>query len=163
MISGIIVLVKSLSWLKLCRILKIRLNSGPWSLICLNVNKLLDNKPIHKVVTTQGIPGKPGKVRESEKKGLESQGKVGNFTNFVIYQGKVREKFPAIYLNVKFPKIKCLFCHLIISLIKAIWELQLVGQGKCIKKFRENLEKSGNFIVKIMWQPCIYNKFDYFV
>ena len=44
----------------------------------------------------------------------------GNFTNFVIYQGKVREKLPAIYLDVKLPKIKCLFSQLTISLIKAI-------------------------------------------
>ena len=32
-----------------------------------------------RVVTGQGIPGKPGKGRESLKKGLESQGKVGEF------------------------------------------------------------------------------------
>ena len=30
--------------------------------------------------------------------------KSGNFNNVVIYQGKVREKFPAIDLDVKFPK-----------------------------------------------------------
>ena len=73
--------------------------------------------------------------------------KSRNFTIFVIYQGKVREKCPAIYLDMKFPKIKCLFCQLTFTLIKAIWELQRVGQGKFIKKVRENLEKkSGNFI-----------------
>ena len=81
--------------------------------------------------------------------------KSGNFTNFVIYQRKVREKCPTIYLDVKFPKIKCSFCQLTLSLLKAIWELQRVGQGKFIKKIRENLEKSGNFEVKMMWQPSL--------
>ena len=44
----------------------------------------------------------------------------GIHKHFVIYRGKVREKFPAIYLVVKFPKIKSLFCQLTISLINAI-------------------------------------------
>ena len=61
-------------------------------------------------------------VREYlEKSGnLKVSEKSGYFTNFVIYQGKVREKCPAIYSDVKFPKIKCSFCQLTLSLIKAI-------------------------------------------
>ena len=82
---------------------------------------------LFRVATGQRIPGK---VRESEKMCRKS----GNFTNFVIIREKIRKKCPAIYLVVKFPKIKCLFCQLIISLIKAIWESQLFGQGKFIKK-----------------------------
>ena len=71
-------------------------------------HKLLSYCFLIRVVTGQGIPGKRGKVRESEKIGIESQGKVRDFfTNFVIYQGKVREKCPAIYLYVKFPKNAC--------------------------------------------------------
>ena len=61
-------------------------------------------KILGRVVTGQGILGKPGKVRESEKKVQKVREKSenftnfviireksGNFANFVIYQGKVSE------------------------------------------------------------------------
>ena len=81
--------------------------------------------------------------------------KSGNFSNFVISQGKVREKCPAIYLDVIFPKIKSLFCQLTISLIKSYLRVATGRSGKFIKKVKENLEKSGNFKVKSKWQPCL--------
>ena len=77
---------------------------------------------------------------------LENLEMSGNLKKGLESQGKVEEKF-----LVKFSNIKCLFCQLTISLIEAIWELQRVGHGKFIKNVRENLEKSGNFKVKIMW------------
>ena len=76
------------------------------------------------------------KVRECLEN-LEKSGKLkkmsrksGNFTNFVIYQGKVRKQFPAIYSDVKFPKMKCLFCQLALSLLKSYLRVATDWSGK---------------------------------
>ena len=75
------------------------------------------------------LPGLPQvkeylEMSENLEKVLES---LGILLILKTYQGKVREIFPAIYLDVKFFNNQMLVLPINHLFIKGIWELQMVG------------------------------------